>query len=67
MLLGALATIEAGLTALGIPHGTGALEAAAAVVGASGGPNAAVVQIEGLGQDSTGGAGVEMVKTRGKL
>jgi len=30
MVLGALATMEAGLTALGIPHGTGAVEAAAA-------------------------------------
>jgi alanine-glyoxylate transaminase/serine-glyoxylate transaminase/serine-pyruvate transaminase len=32
MVLGALATIEAGLTALAIPHGTGAVEAAARVV-----------------------------------
>ncbi len=32
MVLGALATIQAGLTALAIPHGAGALEAAAAVV-----------------------------------
>ncbi len=32
MLLGTLATIDAGLTALGIPHGPGALEAAAAVI-----------------------------------
>ena len=31
MVLGALATIEAGLQALGIPHGKGALEAAARV------------------------------------
>jgi alanine-glyoxylate transaminase/serine-glyoxylate transaminase/serine-pyruvate transaminase len=31
-LLGTLATVEAGLRALGIPHGRGALEAAAAVV-----------------------------------
>ncbi|MFO1141809.1 MAG: aminotransferase class V-fold PLP-dependent enzyme [Amaricoccus sp.] len=31
-LLGTLATVEAGLRALGIPHGKGALEAAAAVV-----------------------------------
>ncbi|MDJ0826443.1 MAG: aminotransferase class V-fold PLP-dependent enzyme [Rhodobacter sp.] len=31
MVLGALGTIEAGMTALGIPHGKGALEAAAAV------------------------------------
>ena len=29
MLLGALGTIEAGLKALGIPHGPGALDAAA--------------------------------------
>lgn len=32
MILGALGGIEAGLTALGIPHGKGALEAAASVV-----------------------------------
>lgn len=32
MLLGALATIEAGLIAMGIPHGAGALDAAAGVV-----------------------------------
>jgi alanine-glyoxylate transaminase / serine-glyoxylate transaminase / serine-pyruvate transaminase len=32
MVLGALATIEAGLTALAIPHGAGAVEAAARVV-----------------------------------
>ncbi|MBE3639449.1 pyridoxal-phosphate-dependent aminotransferase family protein [Mangrovicoccus algicola] len=31
MVLGVLGTIEAGMTALGIPHGKGALEAAAAV------------------------------------
>lgn len=30
MVLGALATMEAGLTALGVPHGDGAIEAAAA-------------------------------------
>ncbi|RYD90221.1 MAG: alanine--glyoxylate aminotransferase family protein, partial [Sphingomonadales bacterium] len=30
MVLGALATMEAGMTALGIPHGKGAVEAAAA-------------------------------------
>jgi alanine-glyoxylate transaminase / serine-glyoxylate transaminase / serine-pyruvate transaminase len=30
MVLGALATMEAGMTALGIPHGAGAIEAAAA-------------------------------------
>ncbi len=35
MLLGALATIEAGLTALGIAHGTGALEAAAREIAAA--------------------------------
>ena len=35
MLLGTLATIEAGLQALGIAHGPGALESAAAVVAAS--------------------------------
>ena len=40
MVLGALGTIEAGLCALEIPHGKGALEAAAAVLGASGGPGA---------------------------
>lgn len=32
MILGALATIEAGLDACGVPHGKGAIEAAAAVV-----------------------------------
>jgi alanine-glyoxylate transaminase / serine-glyoxylate transaminase / serine-pyruvate transaminase len=32
MLLGALASVEAGLQALDIPHGPGALAAAAAVV-----------------------------------
>jgi alanine-glyoxylate transaminase/serine-glyoxylate transaminase/serine-pyruvate transaminase len=32
MTLGALAVMEAGMRALGIPHGHGALEAAAAVV-----------------------------------
>ncbi|MBE2277874.1 MAG: alanine--glyoxylate aminotransferase family protein [Rhodobacteraceae bacterium] len=38
MTLGALAVIEAGLTALGLPHGPGAVEAAARVVaGAAGG------------------------------
>jgi alanine-glyoxylate transaminase/serine-glyoxylate transaminase/serine-pyruvate transaminase len=36
MLLGTLATIEAGLTALGIAHGPGAPEAAAAVIAAAG-------------------------------
>lgn len=35
MILGALGTIEAGLTALGIPHGTGALERAAGIVAAA--------------------------------
>lgn len=34
MLLGTLGTIEAGLGALGIPHGTGAVEAAAAAIAA---------------------------------
>jgi alanine-glyoxylate transaminase/serine-glyoxylate transaminase/serine-pyruvate transaminase len=32
MVLGALATIEAGLTAIGVPHGRGAVEAAAGVI-----------------------------------
>ncbi len=32
MVLGALATIEAGLRATGVPHGTGAVEAAAGVI-----------------------------------
>jgi alanine-glyoxylate transaminase / serine-glyoxylate transaminase / serine-pyruvate transaminase len=32
MVLGALGTIEAGLTAVGVPHGRGAVEAAAAVI-----------------------------------
>lgn len=36
MLLGTLGTIEAGLGALAIPHGTGAIEAAAAVISAQG-------------------------------
>ncbi len=67
MLLGALATIEAGLTALGIPHGKGALEAAAAVIGRSGGPNAAAQIADASELDSAGGAGVEMAKTFGKL
>jgi alanine-glyoxylate transaminase/serine-glyoxylate transaminase/serine-pyruvate transaminase len=35
MVLGALGTIEAGLRALGIPHGAGALEAAAAEIAAA--------------------------------
>jgi alanine-glyoxylate transaminase/serine-glyoxylate transaminase/serine-pyruvate transaminase len=34
MLLGALATAQAGLAASGIPHGPGALDAAASVVAA---------------------------------
>jgi alanine-glyoxylate transaminase/serine-glyoxylate transaminase/serine-pyruvate transaminase len=33
MVLGVLATMEAGLTALDIPHGTGAVEAAAKAFG----------------------------------
>ena len=37
VLLGTLGAIEAGLTALGIPHGTGALEAAAASIARSAG------------------------------
>ncbi len=32
MMLGALGTIEAGLTAIGVPHGRGAIDAAAAVI-----------------------------------
>ena len=36
MLLGTLATIEAGLTALGIAHGPGALESAARVIAGAG-------------------------------
>jgi alanine-glyoxylate transaminase/serine-glyoxylate transaminase/serine-pyruvate transaminase len=32
MVLGALATIEAGLTATGVPHGRGAVDAAAGVI-----------------------------------
>ncbi len=36
MLLGTLATIEAGLAALGVPHGRGGLEAAAGVVASAG-------------------------------
>lgn len=67
MLLGALATIDAGLQALGIPHGKGALEAAAAVIGASGGPGA-VGQIDGGAMmDRARGVGVDMVKVCGKL
>jgi alanine-glyoxylate transaminase/serine-glyoxylate transaminase/serine-pyruvate transaminase len=34
MVLGALASIEAGLSALAIPHGPGALEAAARAIAA---------------------------------
>ncbi|GGC67294.1 pyridoxal-phosphate-dependent aminotransferase family protein [Chelatococcus reniformis] len=37
MTLGALAAMEAGLQALAIPHGTGALDAAASVIAAHGG------------------------------
>ena len=37
MLLGTLATIEAGLSRLGIPHGPGGSAAAAAVIAAAGG------------------------------
>ena len=33
MTLGVLATMEAGLQALGVPHGSGALEAAAGAIG----------------------------------
>ncbi len=40
MLLGTLATIEASLRGLGIPHGTGAIDAAAAVIAAGGAENA---------------------------
>jgi hypothetical protein len=36
MLLGTLATIEAGLAALGIAHGPGALESAARIVAGTG-------------------------------
>ena len=36
MVLGALATIEAGLGALGVARGVGALDAAAQIVAASG-------------------------------
>jgi alanine-glyoxylate transaminase/serine-glyoxylate transaminase/serine-pyruvate transaminase len=32
MVLGALATMEAGLTAIGVPHGKGAVEAAAELI-----------------------------------
>ncbi len=35
MTLGALAVMEAGLTALNIPHGAGALEAATRVIAAA--------------------------------
>ena len=34
MVLGVLATMEAGMTALGVPHGAGALDAATAVIAA---------------------------------
>lgn len=67
MLLGALGTIEAGLCALGIPHGKGALEAAAAVIGASGGPNAMIHRVASALVDNAGGAGVEDARARGKL
>jgi alanine-glyoxylate transaminase/serine-glyoxylate transaminase/serine-pyruvate transaminase len=47
MLLGALATIEAGLVALGIPHGAGGPAAAVAVIAAAGaGTPAAVRDVE---------------------
>ncbi|MGN6489026.1 MAG: alanine--glyoxylate aminotransferase family protein, partial [Devosia sp.] len=36
MVLGTLATMEAGMQALGIPHGGGAVEAAAAALAAGG-------------------------------
>jgi alanine-glyoxylate transaminase/serine-glyoxylate transaminase/serine-pyruvate transaminase len=35
MVLGVLATMEAGMTALGIPHGPGAVEAAAQAIAAA--------------------------------
>jgi alanine-glyoxylate transaminase/serine-glyoxylate transaminase/serine-pyruvate transaminase len=38
MLLGTLATIEAGLAALGIAHGRGALESAARAIAGGGAP-----------------------------
>lgn len=46
-----------------VPHGKGALEAAAAVIGASGGPNAVATETEPVSSSS----GVDMVKVRGKL
>ena len=48
MVLGALGVIESGLAALGIPHGKGALQAAAEVIGASGGPG---IDVSLLGQE----------------
>ena len=66
MLLGALGTIEAGLSALAIPHGKGALEAAAAVIGASGGPNA-MIHRAASALDNVGGAGVGVARDRAKL
>ena len=48
---------------LALPHGKGALEAAAAVIGASGGPNAVATETEPVSSSS----GVDMVKVRGKL
>lgn len=41
MIMGLLGTIEAGLTALEIPHGTGALQAAADVIATAGAPQQA--------------------------
>jgi alanine-glyoxylate transaminase/serine-glyoxylate transaminase/serine-pyruvate transaminase len=46
MLLGTLATIEAGLTALGIAHGRGGVEAAAAVVAGGGAAPAGARPVE---------------------
>jgi len=47
MIMGVLGTIDAGLKALEIPHGRGALEAAAQVIAAAG--NAQVGRIKPVG------------------
>lgn len=51
MLLGALATIEAGLAATGLPHGAGGAAAAAARIGAASGRSSA-----SFGQSAVGGS-----------
>ena len=47
MLLGTLATVEAGLQALGIAHGRGGIAAAAGVIAESAGVNGLALAEEG--------------------